>query len=99
MNIKTRLGIAVVATCLVASAAPGIAFAQHLTARITMADARTRALRVVPGTVRAEELEFEHGRTIYSFEIRVNGAPADHVTEVNIDANDGSVVSIEHENG
>jgi uncharacterized membrane protein YkoI len=94
---KNWFAIALTAATLAGSALPIIAAAQPATARITMADARGRALHAVPGTIIAQELEREGGRSIYSFEIRVSGAPADEITEVNIDAGDGHVVAIEHE--
>ncbi|TAK32425.1 MAG: hypothetical protein EPO40_02575 [Myxococcaceae bacterium] len=84
-------------TALAVSVLPGTAAAQGPTARISMADASSRALVAVPGVVVAQELEREHGRSMYSFEIRVSGSPADEITEVNIDAGDGHVVAIEHE--
>jgi uncharacterized membrane protein YkoI len=97
MNIKSRFALAITTLSLAATVLPGVAAAQHASARITMDDARTRALHAAPGTIVAQELERERGRLIYSFEIRVNGAPAGEVTEVNIDAGDGHVVAIEHE--
>jgi uncharacterized membrane protein YkoI len=97
MNSRTGFAIAVLTAALAASAIPGAAAAQPRAARITVEDARARALRAAPGAVLTEELEREHGRMIYSFEIRATGAPATEITEVNIDASDGRVVSIEHE--
>ncbi|TAK32438.1 MAG: hypothetical protein EPO40_02645 [Myxococcaceae bacterium] len=97
MSKKNWLAAALTAATLASAALPGVALAQHAAARITMDDARGRAQRAVPGTIIAQELEREHGRMIYSFEIRVSGAPATEITEVNIDAADGHVVAIEHE--
>jgi uncharacterized membrane protein YkoI len=64
---------------------------------ITMAEARVIALGRIPGKVVEEELEREHGRRIYSFEIAPTGAAVGAHKEVNVDANDGSIVGIEDE--
>jgi uncharacterized membrane protein YkoI len=97
MNSRNRFATAVLTAALAASAVPGAAAAQPRAVRITVEDARARALRAAPGVVLTEELEREHGRMIYSFEIRATGATAAEITEVNVDAGDGRVVSIEHE--
>ena len=61
-------------------------------ARISEADARTTALAKVPGgTVSSSELEQEHGRVIWSFDIAK--ARSKNVTEVQVDAMTGKVVS------
>ena len=66
-------------------------------AKITMKEARALALAKVPkGKVEAEELEREHGRLLYSFDIRVPGKSG--IQEVQIDAMNGKVLSVEHEN-
>jgi hypothetical protein len=65
-------------------------------ARIDTATARATALRKVPGgKIVKEELEQENGRLIYSFDIKKGAASG--VEEVQVDARDGSVVSVEHE--
>jgi hypothetical protein len=65
-------------------------------AKITLETARATALAKVPGgEVRSEELEKEHGKLIYSFDIEVAGTPG--VTEVNVSAIDGKVLAVEHE--
>lgn len=55
---------------------------------------RERAVAVatarVPGALVASELEREHGRWIWSFEIRTASA----VMEVNVDAETGAVVEV-----
>ena len=73
-------------------------------ARITAEQAREVALRAVPGTVTDSELEREHGRLIYSFEItRPEERGASHgtrkrtIVEVNVNALDGSIVNIHRE--
>lgn len=65
-------------------------------AKISEDSARAIALREVPtGKVRSAELEREHGRLIYSFDVGVAGKSG--VEEVNVDARTGAVVAHEHE--
>lgn len=66
-------------------------------AKITAEAAREIALAKVPGTVEHEELEKERGRWVYSFEIRPDGANGRAVKEVNVAADDGSIVAVEDE--
>jgi uncharacterized membrane protein YkoI len=65
-------------------------------AKVSMAKARATALARVPhGTIRSSELEREHGKLIYSFDIKVPGKSG--IDEVNIDAMNGSVIAVTHE--
>jgi uncharacterized membrane protein YkoI len=65
-------------------------------AKITEETARATALKEVPnGTVKSSELEREHGKLIYSFDINVPGKSG--IEEINVNAIDGSVVNREHE--
>ncbi|HEX3552879.1 MAG TPA: PepSY domain-containing protein [Thermoanaerobaculia bacterium] len=65
-------------------------------AKITLDTARTTALAKVPnGEVRSEELEREHGKLIYSFDIAVPGKPG--IQEVNVNAITGKVLGVHHE--
>lgn len=65
-------------------------------AKITMAEARKIAMAQVPlAKVRSGELEREHGRLIYSFDMKTPGKRG--IDEVNIDALDGSIVNKMHE--
>ena len=65
-------------------------------AKISEATARATALKEVPnGTVKSSELEREHGKLIYSYDITVPGKTG--IEEVNVNAIDGSVVAKEHE--
>ena len=65
-------------------------------AKIDLDTARSTALaRVQHGRVRSEELEKEHGKLIYSFDIAVPGKSG--VEEVNVDAITGKVVAKHHE--
>lgn len=59
------------------------------TPKISMAAARTQALKIAPGHVDAAEYEYEDGHWRYSFDIR----QADrHIQEVGIDAMTGAVL-------
>lgn len=65
-------------------------------AKISKVDAQAKALAKIPnGIVKEGELEREHGRLIWSFEIATSDSK--DVTEVNVDAITGEVVNIEHE--
>jgi uncharacterized membrane protein YkoI len=65
-------------------------------AKITRADAQQTALQRVPnGTVKEAEIEKEHGRLIWSFDIAVPDSK--DIKEVAVDALTGQVVSIEIE--
>ena len=63
-------------------------------AKITMERAREIALQRAPGTVEEAELEREHGKLVYSFDIRNDRGT---ITEVQVNAKDGSIVSVEEE--
>ena len=69
--------------------------ADEAQAKIGAEQARETALRAVPGTVKESDLETEHGRLIYSFEIKRPGQRG--ITEVNVSAMDGSIVNIHRE--
>ncbi|MDQ6887348.1 MAG: PepSY domain-containing protein [Gemmatimonadota bacterium] len=65
-------------------------------ARIPEDSARAIAQARIPrGEVRALELENEGGKLIYSFELKIAGKEG--IEEVNVDALNGKIVSIEHE--
>jgi uncharacterized membrane protein YkoI len=63
-------------------------------AKISMEKAREIALKKVPGKVESSELEREHGKLIYSFDIRTS-KPG--ISEVNVDALNGKVIAVGHE--
>ena len=66
-------------------------------ARISSKHAREIALaHVRRGTIESSELERENGKLIYSFDIHEAGRH--DVTEVNVDAMNGRIVAIGHEN-
>lgn len=61
-------------------------------AKVTEADARATVLAKVPGgTVQSAELENEHGKLIWSFDISDPKSP--NVIEVQVDAKTGRIVS------
>ena len=65
-------------------------------AKITESQARASALARVPGGRFVDaELEEEDGRLVYSFDLAVDGHAG--VTDVEIDAMTGDVLSVEHE--
>lgn len=93
--------IAVLALTLTLGAAPALlakteSQAQlQKEAKISMTQAREIALKRVPGgKIESEELEREHGKLIYSFDIKTS-EPG--VTEVNVDAKNGKVLSSKQE--
>ncbi len=64
--------------------------------KISEADAMSTALTRAPnGTIKESELEKEHGKLIWSFDIATPDSK--EITEVNVDAIDGSIVSVEKE--
>jgi uncharacterized membrane protein YkoI len=65
-------------------------------AKITRADAEKIALAQAPtGTVKEAEIEKEHGKLIWSFDLTTPGTS--DITEVNIDAITGKVIGVEKE--
>ncbi len=63
-------------------------------AKITKAEAEKIALNRASGKVEDGELEMENGKLVYSFDIRnAKGT----ITEVQVDAKDGKIVSVEEE--
>lgn len=65
-------------------------------AKVNPETARRTALAKVPeGKIAKEELEREGGKLVYSFDIKAGTQPG--IDEVQVDAVDGSVVSVKHE--
>lgn len=65
-------------------------------AKVSEADARTIASAQVPnGTIKESELEKEHGKLIWSFDMATPDSK--DITEVNVDAISGKVVSMDKE--
>jgi uncharacterized membrane protein YkoI len=63
-------------------------------ARITKEQAQEIALKRAPGIVESGELEREHGKLVYSFDIRNSKGTID---EVQVSAINGKIVRVEHE--
>jgi uncharacterized membrane protein YkoI len=93
--MKTALGAFALAALLAAAAAS--ATPQHFRgdrylklAKLSLSDARSVALKVLPGTITDQELEKEGGGSglRYSFDIRAT----DGVHEVGVDARTGAVL-------
>jgi len=102
MKIKRTLMIALTSGALMAGASfaatPKSDVPADLAkqAKITLEAARTTALAKVPGgEIKSEELEREHGRLIYSFDIQVPGKSG--VEEVHVSAINGKVLGKKHE--
>ena len=65
-------------------------------AKVSRAEAEKTALGKVPGgTIKEGELEKEHGKLIWSFDIATPGTK--NITEVHVDANTGLIVGTEIE--
>jgi hypothetical protein len=100
-RMKAVVALALFAALGVLAAAPAPAH-KHAKAKlssqakVSMKTARATALAKVPGgKIHAAELEREHGKLIYSFDIRVPGKSG--IEEVQVDAINGEVVSMVHE--
>ena len=70
------------------------AFAAGSKRKIGMKRATEIATKRVHGTIKSKELEKEHGRWIYSFDIRTGKGK---ITEVEIDAYSGKVINVKAE--
>lgn len=82
--------------CAVIAALALAGCATEKQAKVSKADAEKIALAQAPtGTIKEAELEKEHGKLIWSFDVAVPGAK--DITEVNVDATTGELVSVEHE--
>jgi uncharacterized membrane protein YkoI len=94
-TLKHSLLVAVTLTAIpfATSRAAGVSDEALLAkAKVSKADAEKTALATGPaGTVKAAELEEEHGKLIWSFDI--SRPSTKNVTEVQVDAKTGKVVS------
>jgi hypothetical protein len=63
--------------------------------KIGMTRARAIAAEKAPGHIESAELEKEHGKWVYSFDIRNDKGT---ITEVQVDAYSGAIASVEEEN-
>ena len=73
----------------------GTLVAEAQAKKIGMKRAREIAMKEASGKIKSSELEKEKGKWIYSFDIRNSKGT---ITEVNIDAYSGKVISVEEEN-
>jgi uncharacterized membrane protein YkoI len=65
-------------------------------AKVTQATAEKTALAKVPnGTIRSGELEREHGKLVWSFDISMPHSK--NITEVQVDAKTGKIAAVEIE--
>jgi uncharacterized membrane protein YkoI len=88
VRMKTILG------CVLAIAVTTAGFAKTATPKLTRARAEKIALAKAPGTVLSAELEKERGKLVWSFDIKTGKTD---ITEVLVNANDGSIVAVQHE--
>ncbi len=97
MNIRTIAGSAVVLVLATSAAvASHVNHDLHAQAKVSEADARTTALQKVPdGIIASSELEKEHGKLIWSFDIK--RPDSKDITEVQVDAKTGAIVSTQVE--
>ena len=73
---------------LLGAASPGIAAAAAPKPKITLAHARSIALKRAPGRIKASEYEFEKGGWRYSFDI----AQGKRIHEIGVSAVTGKIV-------
>src|SRR5689334_19673614 len=101
--MKSRILLSVVFALLSAGIATAVAAQDQQTAqqqklarmaKISRESAQETALKRAPGNVESSELEKEHGRLVYSFDIRNDKGT---ITEVQVSAITGRVVRVEHE--
>lgn len=103
MNPKTAFAVGLLSVALsvetpAQTTAPkksNIPAALKAQAKIPVETARSTALNKVPGAIKEEELEKENGKLVYSFDIQAAGQKG--ITEVQVSAIDGSIVSVEKE--
>lgn len=101
--MKTINMLAVAAAILVADSTTSVLAASQETqaqlrveAKVTQAAAETTALaKVQNGKIKSGELEREHGRLVWSFDISMPHSK--NITEVQVDAKTGKIVAVEIE--
>jgi uncharacterized membrane protein YkoI len=99
-----RIGLMVVPAMMMCFAASSLAAGNDKStntellkqAKVTKAQATKTALSKVPnGTVKESELEKEHGKLVWSFDIATPDTT--DITEVQVDATTGKVLTVEKE--
>ena len=94
--MKPRVVIASLVATLVGLGCATTQTRPETTAAVSKVDAEKVALARVPnGTIKESELETEHGKLVWSFDIATPGTT--DITEVQVDAKTGEVVSVEKE--
>jgi len=95
--MKNKIIISGLLACgLLAVGLTGCKSEHHAKAKISKETATATALAQVPnGVVKDSELEKEHGKWIWSFDIAVAGSS--DIKEVAVDANTGAVIAVETE--
>lgn len=110
---RAKIFAAVIYAVLVMSTITFVHFpdlvAREMHPKIGADQARETALHAVPGTIKESDLETEHGRLVYSFEIVPSGERGSsfkyeplkrgRIVEVNVSAMDGSIVNLHREHG
>jgi hypothetical protein len=95
-NLSQQLSVMAVVGMLIGAGCSTTPAELMRLATVSQAQAQQTALAKVPGgVVKEAELEKEHGRLVWSFDISTPGS-AD-ITEVQVDAKTGAVVSTETE--
>ncbi len=90
--IRSLLAFALLAAWTTSTSAEQTHGALKTDAKVPEAEARKTALAEAPGgTITSAELEREHGKLIWSFDIAM--PKSGNITEVQVDANAGTVVS------
>lgn len=96
MKLETILHTLLAGGFLAVTLAMPLTAGEQETTKVSKAEATKIALgKVTNGTVKEVELEKEHGKLIWSFDITTPGT-AD-ITEVQVNAKNGKVVSVEKE--
>jgi uncharacterized membrane protein YkoI len=101
--MKTITVLSIAASILVAGSTTSVRAASKETqaqlqaeAKVTEAAAQKTALAKVPtGKIKSSELEKEHGKLVWSFDISTPGSK--NITEVQVDAKTGKIVAVEIE--
>lgn len=95
--MKNKIIITGLLACgLVVCGVAGCKSGHHAKAKISKEEATATALAQVPnGTVKDSELEKEHGKWIWSFDIAIPGSQ--DIKEVAVDANTGKLIGVETE--
>ncbi len=95
LSIAAAISVAAFTTSIFA--APKESQAQlQAEAKVTQAAARKTALAKVPnGKIKSSELEKEHGKLVWSFDISTPSSK--NITEVQVDAKTGKIVAVEIE--